>query len=65
MLILWYPLKINIFTTVSSLDDAFLVKKHSFSELRSGKKYRAGPLMVAIIFMSGTKYDCNDSYYGN
>ena len=27
--------------------------------------YRAGPLMDAIIFMSGTKYDCNDCYYGN
>ena len=29
--------------------------------------YRAGPLMVAIIFdlgsPLGTKYDCNDSYY--
>ena len=27
--------------------------------------YRAGPLMVAIIFMRGTKYNCNDSYYGD
>ena len=25
--------------------------------------YRAGPLMVAIIFMRGTKYDCNDNYF--
>ena len=25
--------------------------------------YRAGPLMNAIYFMKGTKYDCNASYY--
>ena len=26
---------------------------------------RGGPLMIAMIFMMGTKYDCNDSYYGD
>ena len=49
-----------------------------FSEiyLNYCKTYRAGPLMIAIIFMIGTnmiamfnkkgnQYDCNDSYYGD
>ena len=27
--------------------------------------YRAGPLMIAIIFIGGTIYDCNDNDYGD
>ena len=27
--------------------------------------YRGGPLLIGIIVMIGTKYDCNGSYYGD
>ena len=39
----------------------FLKKLHQ----RLWKVYRAGPLLIAIIFLTGTKYDCDDNYYGN
>ena len=37
-----------------------LIESNFVSLSGSNSLYRAGPLMIAIIFMMGTKYDCND-----
>ena len=37
-----------------------LIESNFVSLSGSNSLYRTGPLMIAIIFMMGTKYDCND-----
>ena len=38
------------------------IEIHSDWPGSASNQYRAGPHIIAIIFMKGTKYDCNHNY---